>query len=143
MHYLTVQDILWIHLQVAKKKEQFSFAQLEEATNYQYSYGKSKDVLAQAARLLGGFATKAPFGSANKAVAFVAGVAFLELNGYELHSKVKDLVGWLDKCSDKATALQTVTGSVSHSAHEHEATTREIAKGILSKHAATIKKLMS
>ena len=143
MHYLTVQDILWIHLQIAKKQESFSFAQLEEATNYQYSYGKSKDVLGQAARLLGNFATKAPFGSANKAVALVAGIAFLELNGYELHSKEKDLVGWLDKCADKATALQTVTASVSKTTHEHEATTREIAKEILNHHASTIKKLMS
>ena len=138
MHYLTVQDVLWIHLQIAKKPGKFSFANLEEATSYQYAYGKSHNVLAQAARFFGGFATKAPFDSANRAVAFASGVVFLELNGYHFDPKEKDLVAWLDK----ASAVATIEGSTTKSEHSHAATSRVVAQNVLDRYASTIKKLI-
>ena len=41
LHYLTIQDILWINLQVTKKVQHFNYARLEEGTFYQYGYGRS------------------------------------------------------------------------------------------------------
>ena len=138
MHYLTVQDVLWIHLQIAKKPGKFSFANLEEATSYQYAYGKSHNVMSQAARFFGGFATKAPFDSANRAVAFVAGVVFLELNGYHFNPKEKDLVSWLDK----AGAAATIEGSTIQADHAHAQSSIEVSQAVLDTYASTIKKLI-
>ncbi len=84
MHYLTVQDILWINLQITKHSPAFDFASLEEATFYQFAYGSSKSVASQASRFLIGFARKAPFTNGNKATAFVGFMTFLELNSYSL-----------------------------------------------------------
>ena len=137
MHYLTVQDVLWIHLQIAKKPGKFSFANLEEATSYQYAYGKSHNFLAQAARFFGGFATKAPFDSANRAVAFAAGIVFLELNGYQLNPEENDLVAWLAK----ASIVATIEGSTTRTEHAHVASSRDVAQNVLDKYASTIKML--
>ncbi len=81
---LTVQDMLWINLQLTKTSKSFNFGRLEEATYYQYGYGSSVDLVGQAARLLTGFGTMRPFSSANQATALVATLAFLECNGKHL-----------------------------------------------------------
>lgn len=84
IRYLTVQDMLWINLQVTKKVNAFDYSKLEESTFYQYSYGASSDVPAQAERFASGFSAKAPFAAGNVATAFVAALAFLYRNGCEL-----------------------------------------------------------
>ena len=142
MHYLTVQDVLWIHLQVAKKPGKFGFAKLEEATNYQYAYGKSKDVVSQSARFFSGFIAKSPFDSANRAVAFIAGIVFLEINGRHFDPKEKDLVGWLDRASNPSLGKEAVEGSSSLSHDAHHETCKETAKKVMEKYEATIKKLL-
>ena len=142
MHYLTVQDVLWIHLQIAKKPGKFSFAKLEEATSYQYAYGKSHDVLSQAARFFSGFVAQSPFDSANKAVAFASGVVFLELNRLEFSPKEKDLVAWLDQATNPATNHAAVEGSTTPAHDAHHSESRVVAKAVLEKYQATIKKLL-
>jgi prophage maintenance system killer protein len=82
MHYLTVQDILWINLQVSKRVNHYNFARLEEATFYQYAYGESSSVEPQACRFLTGFLKMHPFDCANEATAFVGFLAFLRMNGH-------------------------------------------------------------
>lgn len=82
--YLTVQDMLWISQLVTGKVLPFDYARLEEGTYFQYAYGRSADVPAQAARFLEGFAQKAPFPEGNEAAAFVGFATFLRLNGYDL-----------------------------------------------------------
>ena len=64
LQYLTVQDILWINLQVTKKVQHFNYARLEEATFYQYAYGDSNTLLPQAARFVRA-AQKAPSADLN------------------------------------------------------------------------------
>ena len=142
MHYLTVQDILWIHLQIAKKPGKFGFAHLEEATSYQYAYGKSHDVLAQASQFVTGFVAKGPFDSANRAVAFATGVVFLELNGQHFNPKDKDLVGWLDRASNMATSKATIEESTVAALGGHHQESRDVAKAVLDKYKSTIKKLL-
>src|SRR5690242_2182577 len=66
MHYLTVQDMIWINMQVTKKTQPFNYSKLEEATFNQYGYGNSSSVMAQAGRLLAGFASKKPFNNGNE-----------------------------------------------------------------------------
>ncbi|MDX2065493.1 MAG: hypothetical protein SFX74_07110 [Fimbriimonadaceae bacterium] len=89
MHYLTVQDMLWLNLQVTQSVQRYRYADLEEATFYQYQYGQSTDVPNQAARFLGGFLAKAPFAEGNEATAVVAFHGFLALNGHA--SSVRDV----------------------------------------------------
>jgi len=92
LQYLTVQDVLWINLQVTGHPQEFDYATLEEATFYQYSYGASGSLLPQAARFLTGFLKKKPIAAGNEATAFVACLAFLRSNGVELH--LEDPVAW-------------------------------------------------
>ncbi len=84
LNYLTVQDILWINLQVTKKTNRFNYATLEEATYYQYAYGDSDELASQASRFLRGFLKLAPLAEGNEATAFVGFAAFLMLNGHQL-----------------------------------------------------------
>ena len=142
MHYLTVQDVLWIHLQIAKKPGKFSFASLEEATSYQYAYGKSHDVLAQASRFFSGFIVKSPFDSANRAVAFAAGIVFLELNGLDFKPVEKDLVWWLDQAAIPASSKAIIESSTAPSEHAHRVESRVVAKAVMEKYGSTIKKLL-
>lgn len=82
VQYLTVQDILWINLQVTGTVNPYEFMKLEEGTNYQYGYGGSHDVPAQAKRLLSGLKKNAPFSAGNDETAEVAFRSFLGLNGF-------------------------------------------------------------
>ena len=104
LSYLTVQDMLFVNLQVTKAKQAFDYARLEEAVFYQYASGKSTDLVAQGARFLTGFAKMAPFTDGNHACAFVGLVAFLEANGKSL--AVSDAVAgaWLEPLWDDRLA---------------------------------------
>lgn len=82
--YLTVQDILWINLQVTQKINKFKYNKLEQGTFYQYGYGGSTDVLGQATRFYQGFIKDQPFDDGNEQTALVAFLAFLKLNGYSV-----------------------------------------------------------
>jgi prophage maintenance system killer protein len=101
IHYLTVQDVLWINQEVTKRVNDFKFAQLEEATYAQYAYGKSKGVLTQAAQFLATFLKLKPFTSGNRATAFVAALTFLKMNGYELALPPEKAQQWVDDVLEK------------------------------------------
>ncbi|HJP82353.1 MAG TPA: hypothetical protein VJ835_02515 [Fimbriimonadaceae bacterium] len=83
LKYLTVQDVHWVNLHVTGSPQDFNYADLEEVTFYQYGYGGSTDLLAQAARFVSGFLKKRPFESGNEGTAFISVLAFLRANGYE------------------------------------------------------------
>ena len=97
LKYLTVQDMLWINLQVSKKVQHFNYAWLEEATFYQYGYRSSRDLGRQAARFLTGFMRLRPFTAGNEATAFIGFAAFLLMNGKNLY--LEDVAGaeWVDR----------------------------------------------
>ena len=101
IHYLTVQDVLWVNNEVAKKVNTYKFAQLEEAVFYQYGYGKSEDVIAQAGGFLEGFIKLRPFESANKGTAFVSVLTFLQINGYDLNLPPEEAAKWAMRVADK------------------------------------------
>ena len=84
MRYLTVQDVIWIHSLMAETPGSFDYSRLEEACFYQYGYGASIDLPAQAARFLAGFITKSPFATRNVATALASFAAFLLMNGKRL-----------------------------------------------------------
>jgi prophage maintenance system killer protein len=84
LRYLTVQDMLWINLQVTKKVNSFDFAKLEESVFYQYSYGSSQDVLKQACQFARGLQRLMPFDAGNEATAFLGWAAFLAINKVRL-----------------------------------------------------------
>ncbi len=138
MHYLTVQDVLWIHLQIAKRPVKFNYAKLEEGVNYQYAYGKSKDLVSQAARFFSGFPAMNPFESGNEAVTAAAGITFLALNGYDLKVGVKELSSWLEKASNPAEANVAIETSVIRSEHGHHGTTKEVAQHVLDKYFSAL-----
>lgn len=97
MHYLTLQDIIWLNLHVTKRVNRFSFSHLEDAAFYQYGYGKSTDLFRQAGQLLRGFVRHRPFTDGNEATAFFAFATFLELNGRRLKIADAEVSGWVKR----------------------------------------------
>lgn len=94
IHYLTVQDVLWINHEVSKRVNTFKYAQLEEATFYQYGYGKSEDIIGQAGQFLEGFIKLRPFSSANRATALVSVLTFLQINGCQINLAPGEAAEW-------------------------------------------------
>ncbi len=141
INYLTVQDHLWINFQVTKQKYDFNFATLEEGVYYQYGYGKSTDVLAQAARYATGFAKKSPFSKGSEATGFVGLLAFLQLNGYDVTLTDADGPAFLERLH--ANPEQALSGITQVSHHDHHATVAEVAGGVIESFPATLTKLIT
>ncbi|HXH62406.1 MAG TPA: hypothetical protein VNI20_13745, partial [Fimbriimonadaceae bacterium] len=95
MHYLTVQDMLAISLEITKERQRFDYATLEEAVFYQYASGDSTDLAAQGARFINGFKRLAPFAEGNGTCAFVGLVAFLEANAKTLDLTPDEARAWI------------------------------------------------
>lgn len=104
VHYLTVQDMLWLNLQATGAVNPFDFMKLEEGTYYQYAYGGVSDLMAQAARFLTGFRRNAPFAEGNERTALLGALTFLSMNGYELGALGEAEQAALDGAGDEATA---------------------------------------
>jgi prophage maintenance system killer protein len=101
IHYLTVQDVLWVNHQVTKRVNEFKFAQLEEAVNYQYGYGSSEDIVEQAGVFLEGFIRLRPFTEGNRATAFVSALSFLAINEYDITLSPDDALNWAMSVAQK------------------------------------------
>jgi prophage maintenance system killer protein len=140
--YLTVQDILWINTQVTKKTNPFRYADLEEATFYQYGYGVSTNILKQAAHFLKGFMKNAPFGVGDDATAFVAFVAFLELNGYEINLPDREAADWARRIKSGEIAAESAVEKLTQiTAGHHENAPQECMERALANYPATIEAL--
>lgn len=120
LHYLTVQDILWINLQATKKVQHFSYAKLEEATYYQYAYGDSKELVGQAARFLSGFVRMHPLDAGVEATAFVAVATFLRINGAELRVADGEGAAWMRSASATIeSAREALDAAIEVDPHPH------------------------
>ncbi|MCH8273871.1 MAG: hypothetical protein IH851_03695 [Armatimonadetes bacterium] len=109
IHYLTVQDILWINGQVTDKVNPFKYAQLEEGTFFQYGYGKSEDVLGQAGNFLQGFIRLRPFSEGNRATALVSALTFLVINGYDVTLEPEKAAEWaMDVATKQRTGAEAI-----------------------------------
>lgn len=134
LHYLTVQDILWINLQITKKVHHYNYARLEEATFYQYAYGESKSLVPQAARFLPGFARMRPFDAGNEATAFVACAAFLELNGREMTLSDDEGAKWAGKLMGKQGDASDLISQATREVHdEHHDEARPDIRGAITR----------
>ena len=112
LHYLTVQDILWINLQATKKVQHFSYARLEEATFYQYAYGDSNELLSQAGRFLAGFTKMRPLDAGVEATAFLALATFLRINGARLRLEDGTGAAWSRAAAASTEAAREALGAV-------------------------------
>ena len=131
LHYLTVQDILWINLQVTKRTQTFSFAKLEEATFYQYGYGQSSSLLSQASHFLSGFAQKKPFPLGNEATAFVATVAFLHLNGMRFKLSDDTAPHWIERAiRDPGSATTALAEVVEEDSEFHDSEASDVQSAV-------------
>ena len=135
MHYLTVPDLVWLNLQLTGSPQKYNYATLEEGVFYQYAYGSSTDVFAQAERLLTGFTKLAPFASGNRATALAATAGFLAINGQDLH------IGDVDALF--------AGGALQASCHAHDVhlrhgvpNSRETLRHVLGEYAETLKGLV-
>ena len=144
IQYLTVQDILWINLQVTKKVNHYNFAKLEEATFYQYSYGDSNSLLKQACRFLPGFLKMKPFDAGNFATASVAFLAFLELNHAPIKLADDQLLDWFEKSSTSGKALlEEVPSQIDGTeGHGHEKTVRQAIQAVINRYESTVTTLV-
>ncbi|MBV6458662.1 MAG: hypothetical protein HONBIEJF_01796 [Fimbriimonadaceae bacterium] len=117
LNYLTVQDILFAHFRIVGQPIPFQYDKLEEATFCQYGYGGSSDLTGQAANFATGFRKLQPFVTANRAVGFVALLAFLACNGKATGLTDDDALDWFETASvasSKDAIDQAVTDADSH-----------------------------
>lgn len=119
LHYLTVQDILWINLQVTKKVHHFSYAKLEEAVYYQYAYGASNSLIPQSGRFLSGFLRMHPLEVGNEATGFVATLAFLRANGKSVSIDDRSAAEWFQKASESRLQAKEAIEKVVLTMNEH------------------------
>jgi len=144
LHYLTVQDMLWVNLQLTKKVQPFRYADLEEATFYQYGYGESTSVIPQATKFLTGFMKMAPFDDGNAPTALVGCLAFLKINGIELD--VPDLATWFGAIkSGSAEALDSIEKVAHEDAHGHHGIipdVRAAMQDLLKKHDESLQTIV-
>ncbi len=145
LHYLTVQDVLWINLQVTKKVQHFSFAKLEEATFFQYAYGENKSLLQQASRFLSGFGRLHPFEAGNKETAFVGALAFLTINGKKLQLTDDSAPKWLETSQSKQKsgeeAFSEITSDDDNVHHDGKPNVRGAIEAVLAQFPSTISAL--
>jgi prophage maintenance system killer protein len=107
LHYLTIQDVLWVHLQVTNKVEAYDYARLEEAVFYQYALGDSTGLLPQASRFMTGFMRMHPFEAGNEATAFLSCAAFLRLNGAVLTVDGAAAPAWIASAKSSRVSLES------------------------------------
>jgi prophage maintenance system killer protein len=128
MRYLTVQDMLWISLQVVGRPQKFQYAKLEEATFTQYIYGESQAPIEHAIRFLTGWSRHKPFAEANERIGLVAFLAFLRMNGLRLDNS--DAAIWYETAGENPDqARSQLVENFDH--HEAEKTTRQILDSVL------------
>lgn len=140
LQYLTVQDVLWINLQVTGAPQPFQYADLEEATFYQYGYGQSSNLANQAARLLNGFSKKQPFQIGNEATGLVATAAFLLVNGWEYRGD--DLTAWYKQIKSGAhEALASIQQDFEEVHRHHPMEVREAISAVLDRNPDLREKL--
>lgn len=138
LHYLTVQDMLWINLQVEGKVNRYRYAQLEEATYYQYAYGQSTNLVPQAARFLSGFVKQSPFDSGNEATAFVGVLGFLEINGRKPNLSDADALAWFrEALKNPESAIQGLSFEEDHH-HALVPNVKAILAGIIARYPNTL-----
>ena len=146
LHYLTVQDILWINLQVTKKVETFNYARLEEATFYQYAYGESHSLFPQAARFVSGFVKMAPFERGNEATALLAVLAFMGINGYRAKSSPGEITQWFARVSGSkpgTDAIAEIAIPDEDAHHGQNPDVRLVVNNLLANYATSIETLGS
>lgn len=133
LHYLTVQDILWVNLQATKKVQHFNYARLEEATFYQYAYGESSSLVPQAGRFLTGFLKLHPFDAGNESTALISCATFLKINGQSLKVTDEEAFNWLDQVMTKqVTGVDAVTNASELDSIGHDAPTPDVRLAIRS-----------
>ena len=143
MNYLTLQDVLFLNLQLTGSRQPFDYSRLEEATFYQFASGSSTDLVAQGARFLTGFVKMAPFESGNLACAFAGLVAFLEANGKTLDLSDEDGPAWLGQVmADRTNAREALESKIMET-HLHVTygvpDLQEICASVLSRFPLTIR----
>lgn len=143
LHYLTVQDMLWINLQtIGFKAQSWHFMKLEEGTFYQYGYGASANLVPQAAKFAAGFAKNAPFADGNEATGLIAVLTFLAMNGKSISLDAEGAVDWYRKA---VTGSEDAIASVATDSHDgHHALVpdvRAIAGELLERYAKAVSAL--
>lgn len=146
LHYLTVQDMIWINLQVTGTVQEWHYMRLEEGTFYQYAYGTSTNLIPQAARFVAGFMKNAPFTAGNEATALIGVLTFLEMNGMSVSLTDAVASDWLHACSS-AESAQTKIESIASESHDghHDLVpdVNAIAAGIIARFPTTLARLNS
>ena len=118
MEYLTTHDLIWINEMVTGKVQPYNYVTLEACMAGQYSYGRSTEVVPQAATLLERLLNKSPFLEGNRRTAFIATLTYLNANGYTLTvDDVQAVQAIAAVIEGRTSPLQAITEIVAPSAH--------------------------
>lgn len=145
LHHLTVQDVIWIHFQLTRRVEPFRYSEVEEATYAQYCYGKTCTPVEAAARLLCALVKKRPFPTANEALALVAPLALLRLNGYSFSIPDGEALAWLvQTIAEDGSTVERIEGACTRDGHSasHATTVQEAVRAVLESYPSTIRGLL-
>lgn len=146
LSYLTVQDMMWVNLQLTKEPQPWNYATLEEGVFCQYGYGTSVDLVGQAASFLTGFANKRAFKSGNEACAFVGMVAFLEMNNHTLNLSDAEASDWVAVAfKEPGSVKEMIEARLGHiHTHTHHGTpdARAILGDVLARYPQTVARLV-
>lgn len=145
LNYMTVPDMMWVNLEIMKSPQPWNYATLEEAVFLQYRYGASADLVGQAAQFLAEFPGKRAFKSGNEATAFVGFVAFLVINGKDLHLDDAAAADWARGVWENGTVdgarAKIEVLLEEHELHTHHGTpdVRGTLRAVLARYPETVK----
>lgn len=115
--YLTLQDLIWINTEIVGRPQPYSYERLEEATYYQYSYRRSRDVLLNCARFLWGYLKYRPFAQGNYATALIATLTLLHINGYDAFLAPEQAADWLLQIAQRQKHPLDAIRQIAHPTH--------------------------
>ncbi len=129
---------------MAKKQNLFNMVTLEEAVYYQYGYGQSRDIIAQAAKYIVGFNEKKPFAGENDTTAFIGLITFLKINGYSVNLDAQSAASWIKTLGrSNEMAATKITEIASLQEHFHAISIEEATKSVLSQYGQVLVELKS
>ncbi len=108
MRCLTNHDLVWLNAAIVGKSQDYDYFAVENSTAGQYVYGKNNDIVVSAATLYERLMKVLPFARGNRRTAFVAMVAMLAANGWQLSEEATTVLTALANLENHTTEARLV-----------------------------------
>jgi death on curing protein len=143
LEYLTLQDIIWINLEVTGEANEFSAERLEEAVFHQYAYRRGADLFFRAGDFLEALLRLRPFDDGNRRTAFLSTVAFLAVNGYALEVTDQQAYSWLKSIIDRQVSGHVAISKAARPSNHTPRAVRPLIHGLIGRYEHALEALGS